>query len=484
MSPVNNLRRVNHKYNLRKKRNKTFDILRNPNLNINSPYKRGIDYGLKHKRGKIVQPKSRKSIYIEACDQEDRAMSQDNRPSLAFPTDEEMPSDLARARRNLMNSSFDFPGFPSAGAVGGELPINNISEEAMNRKISESVNKAMDRAQQRITQQMSTMINELMAGLQLNRDVPPRHNNVTNTANQPINSGTNPRRSTGGSQNNKPNPTPENANSQGGFNEEQLGSSLNVSTSTRFSPSTDIQKWDLRFEKMSTKEFMSTVKTQWEMSGYTWQQVYYNFQHFLKNQVERRWYYNFRNSNRHATFDDFSRAFSRRFGTCETDRQITTRMDQRKQGINEPFLVFLEDMELLNASLERSKSEQELIEFLRDNVNCYMRPFIWMKYAANLEEFINLCVNAELQIKKDKFKPSHYQGKVNEVFETEADKTEETVEALYKNQYKNNESVCWNCEEKGHFSRYCPSDTRRIHCFKCGFKGVTTPTCPKCSKGN
>lgn len=261
---------------------------------------------------------------------------------------------------------------------------------------------------------------------------------------------------------------------------------MNVSTSTRISNNTDIHKWNIRFERISAKEFLNCVKIQWEVSGYTWEQVYYNFHHFLVGNKEKRWFYQYLGSNRQASWDDFSKAFNRRFGSFETDRQITTKMDQRKQGVNEPFLVFLEDMEQLNASLENPKNEQELIDFLRDNVNCYMRPFIWMKYAINLEEFINLCVEAELQIKRDKFRPS-YQGRVQEVYGTPEDsQPEQSVEAFNKPYVKKDpyQTECWNCEEKGHFSRDCPSETRTLHCFRCGFRGVTTPTCPKCNKGN
>lgn len=258
---------------------------------------------------------------------------------------------------------------------------------------------------------------------------------------------------------------------------DQSNNILNVSTSTRILHGNEVHKWNLRFEKMSAKEFLNCVKIQWEVSGYTWEQVYFNFHYLLVGHKEKRWYYQYLNTNKQADCSDFSRAFNRRFGSYETDRQITTRMDQRKQGVNEPFLTFLEDMEYMNASLENPKTETELVEFLRDNVNCFMRPFIWMKYAVNLEEFINLCVEAEIQIKKDKFRPT-YQGRVCEVQVPEDDfKGDESVEAFVKSYHSNkasHELECWNCNGKGHFSRDCPSDIRIIHCFRCGMKSVTT----------
>lgn len=483
MSPTYKTKRVEHNYNLRKRRNKIFDSFRNQNT-IHSPHKRCTDCGIKHKKSKLVAPKSKKSLYIEVGPSKTSKMSFDNRRKKVdnMPTAQDIRDDIRRVQ-NSQNSpeflGFDNPPFRSS------LPpeTNNLD-----KKIAASVEKAVAQSQEKLTATMMNMMKNLMENLQINsgqRNVDSAHINENRSGN--LGRGAIPRHVSSNTNRNSDRGNMNNADGQPLQMNAQGNNSLNVSSSTRILNSTDIHKWNLRFEKMSAKEFLNCVKVQWEVSGYTWPQIYYNFHYFLVGQKEKRWFYSQLSTNKEATWQEFSKAFNRRFGSYETDRQITTRMDQRKQGINEPFLTFLEDMEQMNASLEVPKSEIELVEFLRDNVNCYMRPFIWMKYAVNLDEFINLCVEAEVQIRKDKYRPS-YQGRVSEVHTSDQEhKPDEQVEAFMKTHIKKefHEMECWNCEAKGHFSRDCPSDKRIVHCFRCGLKGVTTPSCPKCTgKGN
>nr|CAI5829708.1 unnamed protein product [Callosobruchus analis] len=41
--------------------------------------------------------------------------------------------------------------------------------------------------------------------------------------------------------------------------------------------------------------------------------------------------------------------------------------------------------------------------------------------------------------------------------------------------------TCWNCLQPNHKFRHCP-EPRRVFCFKCGKSGVSSRTCPECSK--
>lgn len=485
MSPTHETKRGEHTYNTRRKRSEVFDAFRNQNPHY-SPYKPCTDCGLKNKKNKLVEPKTKRSLYIEVDQNTNTKAMYPRQQEPPMPTVEDIREDIQRAQNFTGDRSPEFLGFPNV-SMRNSLPTES---DSLDRKIASSVERAVAKSQQILTAQMTEMMNNLMANLQINRGRVVNNESAHRAENLVVNSGRGaiPRHVNGNTNRNPDRGNLNNADRPAYASNEQPNNSLNVSTSSRTIGSNEVHKWNLRFEKMSAKEFLNCVKIQWEVSGYTWEQVYYNFHYLLIGQKEKRWYYQYLNSNRQADWPDFSKAFNRRFGSYETDRQITTRMDQRKQGVNEPFLTFLEDMEHMNASLENPKSETELVEFLRDNVNCFMRPFIWMKYAVNLEEFINLCVEAEMQIKKDKFR-TNYQGRVCEVQVPEDDyKSDEMVEAFSKPNHTKKESheiECWNCDGKGHFSRDCPSDVRIIHCFRCGMKGVTTPNCPNCrQKGN
>lgn len=492
MSPYNQ-RSKEHKYYTRSKRNRAFDYSRKQTYYA-SPFKRCFGCGIKHKKNKLVEPKSKRSLYS-------RATMPDPSKGDGLPTARDVLDDIQRTRvRTRANNG--------AGHFSYEDPLEgfteNVSrsetarwdEQALEKRIADSVEKAIAKSQELMTNQLMGVMQNMMSNLQINR--PASDINLPRAPLRGAVSRTGNVASSGETQSN--NNQRLNENDLGNFNSSGRGStnhandhgnnSLNASTSTRIANQNYVHKWNLKFEKMSAKEFLNCVKIQWEVSGYSWDQVYYNFQYLLVGQAEKRWFYQYLNSNRQATWSEFSKAFNRRFGSYETDRQITTKMDQRKQGPSEPFMVFLEAMEQLNASLEVPKTENILIEFLRDNVNSAMRPFIWMKYASNMEEFIDLCVEAELQIKKDKNKTTYYQGRVNEMNEVDSNESShyENVEAFKQSQhFKKDPSqmVCWNCDARGHIFRDCPSSTRIIHCYRCGLKNATTPSCPNCNyKGN
>ncbi|XP_065356323.1 uncharacterized protein LOC135950717 [Calliphora vicina] len=46
-----------------------------------------------------------------------------------------------------------------------------------------------------------------------------------------------------------------------------------------------------------------------------------------------------------------------------------------------------------------------------------------------------------------------------------------------------NTTICWNCKEDGHMFMDCPSQRRRLFCYKCGHDNTVTPKCPTC-QGN
>lgn len=481
MSPT---RLYEHNYNLRKKSNRIFDLRRNQTI-FPSPHKKCIGCGIKHKKDRLVQPKLKKKLNRNPPTPSMAAKNTD----IPLPTVEDIREDIVRARKGPTVDGFlNFSTSPLAGFELGAHSSHGsdrTSEEDLNKKISEAVSKAVANSHKKIETQMMNMLSGVLSNLNINRPIfeepPPHPRNSIPLGAMPRahGSGARARSNQNGSENDQDgirvqppiNPARQNPNA---FQPFQYNCS-------------DIHKWNIRFEKMSAKEFLNCIKIQWEVSGFRWEHVYYNFHNFLPGQSEKRWFYQYLQNNREATWAEFSRAFNRRFGTFETDRQLLTKMDQRKQGNDEPFLEFLEAMERLNASLERPKNEAELLEFLRDNVNRHMRPYIWMKFSNNLEEFTELCVEAENQIKKDKFRPYQHSKMVNEVEDAGLKQEDHCVAAVLKahNSKRDLTTIeCWNCDLKGHFSRDCPSDTRVIHCFRCGLKGTTTPKCLNCGKGN
>lgn len=89
MSPK---RLYNHTYNLRKKRNRIYDLSRKQ-TQFQSPHKNCVQCGVKHKKQRLVEPKSRKKLNREVI----KTMSGQDKDRL--PTAEDIQRDIERARK-------------------------------------------------------------------------------------------------------------------------------------------------------------------------------------------------------------------------------------------------------------------------------------------------------------------------------------------------------------------------------------------------
>lgn len=121
MSPTYKTKRVEHTYNLRKRRGKVFDSFRNQNTHY-SPYKPCIDCGLKHKRNKLVEPKTKRSLYTEVG--QNTKMSTNGHSQQPLPTADDIRADIRRAQNFTSNGSPEFPGFQNA-SMRNSLPTEN-----------------------------------------------------------------------------------------------------------------------------------------------------------------------------------------------------------------------------------------------------------------------------------------------------------------------------------------------------------------------
>lgn len=174
MSPT---RLFEHKYNLRKKRNRNraFDLRRNQTI-FPSPHKSCVDCGIKHKKEKLVQPKSKKKLNR---DLPITRMDPSNKGD-QLPTAEDIRRDIDRARNGPpRDGSLNFSTSPLAGfnlGANSSHRSDRTSEEDLNKKISESVSKAMAESHKRLESQMMNMLSGFLSNLNIDRqhfDEPP-----------------------------------------------------------------------------------------------------------------------------------------------------------------------------------------------------------------------------------------------------------------------------------------------------------------------
>lgn len=175
------------------------------------------------------------------------------------------------------------------------------------------------------------------------------------------------------------------------------------------------------------------------------------------------------------------------FRTRETDMDIWGMMMKRKQKLGERFDDFWKEMEDLSWRFKESRSSQEIIQVLRANMLPEISLALTVYETNSLSKFLDKCREADKNIRYQNYSQNKFNRKINEL---EMEPNEEaSIEAL-KFQFRRNEErptqkrenlSCANCDANDHLWRECPSDKRRIFCFKCCYQGVTTPKCPNCN---
>lgn len=176
------------------------------------------------------------------------------------------------------------------------------------------------------------------------------------------------------------------------------------------------------------------------------------------------------------------------YGSKDTDIDIWKTMMKRTQRPGEHFMTFYRDIDDLHARLCTRKSDREMIDLIKCNVRDELALALAPFKTTSLSEFKNLCRDVDDVIFKRSLTSSSrgsvFKKNISEIEPINQDDECEVdainVERSYSRKKDPSQYVCFNCSEKGHGFRDCPSEQRLLFCYRCGEKNVTSPNCPAC----
>ncbi|KAI8119460.1 hypothetical protein CVS40_9298 [Lucilia cuprina] len=243
-----------------------------------------------------------------------------------------------------------------------------------------------------------------------------------------------------------------------------------------------IEKWGLEFDGTtrtpSVEDFVFRVETLQSYFGVPWTDVLRNMHHFLKK-TAHDWLWDFRRMNPNVNdWTIFKKALVSYFHRFESDFDIQRKILERRQLENETFDEFCNAVLHLRNQQTYPIKEQDLVEIMKGNLKQSMIQLLFAVRPVGLDHFRTEARRAENLINNQKaFQTRYVRRQVNELkFESEG--TEEVNAIMTKVKL-----VCWNCKEEGHAFMDCPSERRRLFCYKCGHDNTVTPRCPTC-QGN
>lgn len=291
---------------------------------------------------------------------------------------------------------------------------------------------------------------------------------------------------------------------------------------------------------MDAEDFIFRVERQAQLHGVTERALVIGIGNLLTERAAQ-WYWTYQRQNGNATWVELKRAFIQRYAPHrDTDYEIRSKIEARKQQATEKFNDFCQDVEALAVRLIRRMPEDELVEVLRRNMQMPLRKALWrtetptiarlLQYCSEYERFCNeeqqQMLRRPMRVSEvavdepygqhcdprmqqydprmqhydprmQQYDPRMHQYDQQELYEqqyetavqqvagaTVEDGATAYVEAMQSGKVAVKRSeflICWNCQDIGHLFSKCPKPQMAVFCFTCGLKGAITLTCPKCS---
>lgn len=251
-----------------------------------------------------------------------------------------------------------------------------------------------------------------------------------------------------------------------------------------------IEKWKISYDGSSSAlDFLFKVETLCNRTRCSDAHLLSNFHVLLTGKAEK-WYWLFMKQNRNVTYPILRDALNKEFDHFETEHDILLKLSSRKQQHKESYDDFHSTLVSLNLRLKNPLPDSTLVDIIKRNLQPSLRFLVFSSETKTLNDFRDVARKAERVLRDNKNLPS-YSGStrsVNEVATSNeidldvSDTLDPQLEAFKisnrTNKYDYSNINCWNCLSKGHSYIYCDKDISERFCFKCGQKGVLTPSCP------
>lgn len=201
------------------------------------------------------------------------------------------------------------------------------------------------------------------------------------------------------------------------------------------------------------------------------------------------------------------------FLPADYDFRLKSQIENRLQGPDEPFSVYIASMQFLFAQMATQYEDAEKLQMIRRNMRPSYLSQLTFETIRSIEELKNKCreidttetlvkrhtkmfpipyAEPSFQYRSKRLFTNHRQEQLEEYHAEEGTDEDETVEAIAtapktfsetekeKRRIRPKRRECYNCKEEGHFFKNCPKKQTKEFCTRCGCPDVKASDCKKC----
>lgn len=224
---------------------------------------------------------------------------------------------------------------------------------------------------------------------------------------------------------------------------------------------------------------------------------------FKEGSEAEEWYFTF--CNKFTNWVGFKHQLRLRFEQPNKDKVIERQILDRRQLPHETFNAFISAIEKLAQQLTKPMSEERKLDILTENMKDSYKPFLTIYRIEKIDDLVAVCHALDKSMYRSyNSYPKNRPHQINNIEETEHDsdsqyeqevgelnaigqalrrkkvdeKTREYSGAIPKvPKDDQNNVLCWNCRQYGHFWRNCDKQ-KKIFCHLCGQMNFVTANCP------
>lgn len=206
---------------------------------------------------------------------------------------------------------------------------------------------------------------------------------------------------------------------------------------------------------------------------------------YLLTGSARMWYRAF-HTHFHS-WDELVEALRYQFLPNDYDFWLMREIEQRRQGEDESFGIFLASMEMLFRNLSYQVPENQKIDIImRNMLPCYEDRLVM----DDISSIYELATKVK-RLERTRFRRSRQWANIPQenllepAFSNPFQYRRNEMCALSSSVGPSNEMSCFNCHQKGHHHRNCTvKREHEIFCYRCGTPGYKLADCENCNPGN